>query len=217
MSQLPPTPPPAPIPVLVCGEAARGDDAAGFVASGLLSPATLAAARIERVGQLDVLLLLDLPAELPCVVVDAVTGLAPGEIWVRPLSDLVDRARALAASGRRPEPRSSHELPIDAVLTLAATLRAAPPRGVFVGIGGETFALGAGLSAAVSAALPAFAAAIDDAVAWCVAERIVGPARDGTTPPPIQEDPGGTAPEAAAGAARVAESRLALAGTDARP
>jgi hydrogenase maturation protease len=163
MSAQPPIPPP-PIPVLVCGESARGDDAAGFAALDLLAPATLAAARVEPVGQLDVLVLLDLPAESACVVVDAVYGLEPGEIWVRPLEALVDRARALDAGGRRPEPRSSHELPIDAVLTLAATLRAAPPRGVFVGIGGAEFGLGAPMSPAVAAALPAFAAAIDAAV-----------------------------------------------------
>ena len=161
---MPPLPAPVPIPILVCGEATRGDDAAGFAVTSLLSPATLAVARVERVGQLDVLFLLDLPADVPCVVVDAVNGLTPGEIWIRPLSALVDRARALDASGRRPEPRSSHELPIDAVLALAATLRAEPPNGVFVGIGGATFALGAGLSPAVEVALPAFAAAIDQAV-----------------------------------------------------
>lgn len=155
---------PPPIPVLVCGESARGDDAAGFAVIDLLAPETLAAASVEPVGQLDVLVLLDLPADAACVVVDAVYGLAPGEIWVRPLEALVDRARALDAGGRRPEPRSSHELPIDAVLTLAATLRAAPPRGVFVGIGGAEFGLGAPMSAAVAAALPAFAAAIDAAV-----------------------------------------------------
>jgi len=186
---MPPLPAPVPIPILVCGEATRGDDAAGFAVTSLLSSATLAAARVERVGQLDVLFLLDLPADVPCVVVDAVNGLTPGEIWVRPLSALVDRARALDASGRRPEPRSSHELPIDAVLTLAATLRAEPPNGVFVGIGGAAFALGAGLSPAVEAALPAFAAAIDQAVA-----SLQNHATD-----------------------CVAESRPALAGTEARP
>lgn len=163
MSTRPPTPPP-PIPVLVCGESARGDDAAGFAVMDLLSPETLACARVEPVGQLDVLVLLDLPAASACVVVDAVYGLEPGEVWVRPLEALVDRARSLDASGKRPEPRSSHELPIDAVLTLAATLRAAPPRGVFVGIGGSEFGLGAPMSGAVAAALPAFAAAIDAAV-----------------------------------------------------
>lgn len=168
---------PEPLPILVCGEAARGDDAAGFAVISMLAPATQAAARIERVGQLDVLFLLDLPSDPPCIVVDAVSGLTPGEIWVRPLSDLVDRARARDASGRRPEPRSSHELPIDAVLALAATLRAEPPNGVFVGIGGATFALGAGLSPAVEAALPAFAAAIDQAVLSLhrpATERVIG-------------------------------------------
>ena len=182
-----PAQPPMPIPILVCGEPARGDDAAGFAVIDLLSPATLALAHVEPVGQLDVLFLLDLPAETPCVVVDAVAGLTAGEIWVRPLEALVDRARSLDASGRRPEPRSSHELPIDAVLTLAATLRAAPPRGTFVGIGGSAFGLGAPMSPAVSAALPAFAAAIDAAV------RSLHP----------------HATE------RVVESRLALAGTEA--
>jgi hydrogenase maturation protease len=155
---------PPPVPILVCGEAARGDDAAGFAAAELLSPETLAVAEVVQAGQLDVLLLLDLPRDAPCVVVDAVRGLAPGEVWVRPLHDLVERARALDASGRRPEPSSSHELPIDQVLTLAATLRSSPPRGLFVGIGGATFALGAPISPAVEAALPAFAAAIAAAV-----------------------------------------------------
>jgi hydrogenase maturation protease len=159
------TRPPVPIPILVCGEAARGDDAAGFAVLPMLAPPTRAASRVERVGQLDVLFLLDLPAEAPCVVVDAVAGIAPGEVWVRPLAALVDRTRAVDATGSRPEPRSSHELPIEAVLSLAATLRDAPPAGLFVGLGGASFVLGAPLSPAVEAALPAFAAAIDAAVA----------------------------------------------------
>ena len=87
------------------------------------------------------------------MVVDAVAGLAPGEIWVRPLAALVDRARS-RASGAGAEPRSSHELPIDAVLTLAATLRAAPPPGTFVGIGGSRWDVGAPLSPAVAAPCP---------------------------------------------------------------
>jgi len=186
-------PRPAPIPILVCGEPARGDDAAAFAATSLLAPATLAATRVEPVGQLDVLFLLELPDGLPCVVVDAVAGLPAGAVWVRPLAALVDRARAVDLSGRRPEPRSSHELPIDQVLTLAATLRAAPPAGTFVGIGGVDFGLGAPLSSAVTAALPAFAAAIDAAVAALLA------ARSTTTPDPE----------------RVADPDLAVAGTEA--
>jgi hydrogenase maturation protease len=148
----------------VCGEPARGDDAAGFAAIELLPPDVRVRADVTAAGQLDVLLLLDLPADRPCVVVDAVAGLPPGEIWVRPLSTLVDRARGLAEAGRTPEPRSSHELPLDQVLALAATLRERPPAGTFVGIAGACWDLGAPLSSAVAAALPALAAAIAAAI-----------------------------------------------------
>ena len=80
------------IPVIVCGEPARGDDAAGFAAIPLLAPATLAAADVERAGQLDLLLLLDLPDGAPCVVVDAVRGIPPGSIRVWPLEAQIGRA-----------------------------------------------------------------------------------------------------------------------------
>jgi len=117
-------------------------------------------AEVVPVGQLDILFLMDLSADAPCVVVDAVAGLRPGEVWVRPLASLVDRARALQAAGQSPEPRSSHELPLEQVLDLAATLRDAPPAGTFVGIGGSCFDVGTPLTGPVAAALPAFAAAI---------------------------------------------------------
>jgi len=167
------------VPVFVCGEPARGDDAAGLAAVELLPPGVLAHAEIVAVGQLDVLFLLDLPAEEPCVVVDAVAGLTPGEIWVRPLAALVDRARALADAARAPEPRSSHELPLEQVLALAAILRDAPPAGTFVGIGGSCWDVGTPLTAPVAAGLPAFAAAIaaaiDDAIAVPIADAIAVP------------------------------------------
>ncbi len=152
------------VPVFVCGEPARGDDAAGFAAVELLSPDARARAEIQAIGRLDVLLLLDLPAERACVVVDAVAGIAPGEVWVRPLPALVDRARALADLGRAPEPSSSHELPLEQVLALAAILREAPPAGTFVGIGGSCWDVGTPLTAPVAAGLPAFAAAIAAAI-----------------------------------------------------
>jgi hydrogenase maturation protease len=148
------------VPIFVCGEPARGDDAAGFAAIELLSPDLRERAEVVPVGQLDILFLMDLPADAPCVVVDAVAGLRPGEIWVRPLAALVDRARVLAVAGRAPEPRSSHELPLEQVLDLAATLRDAPPAGTFIGIGGGCFDVGTPLTAPVAAALPQFAAAI---------------------------------------------------------
>ena len=148
------------VPIFVCGEPARGDDAAGFAAVELLPADLRARAEVVPVGQLDILFLMDLPADAPCIVVDAVAGLHPGEVWVRPLAALVDRARARQASGRAPEPRSSHELPLEQVLALAATLRDEPPVGTFVGIGGACFDVGTPLTDQVARALPAFADAI---------------------------------------------------------
>ena len=158
------------VSVFICGDPSRGDDAAGFAAVELLSPSARAAADIVPAGQLDVLFLLDLPADRPCVVVDAVAGLAPGEVWVRPLAALVDRAHGLKRSGRAVEPRSSHELPLEQVLALAATLRDRPPAGTFVGIGGATWLHGEPLSEAVAAGLPALATAIEAAIEEAIEE-----------------------------------------------
>jgi hydrogenase maturation protease len=163
------------VPVFVCGEPTRGDDAAGFAAVDLLPGDVRARADIVTAGQLDILLLLDLPADAPCVVVDAVAGLPPGQVWVRPLAALIglDPVRVAGRDARPragrggPEPRSSHELPLQQVLALAATLRASPPVGTFVGIGGLRWDVGAPLSPEVVAGLPtlaeAVAAAIDEA------------------------------------------------------
>jgi hydrogenase maturation protease len=153
------------VPLFVCGEPARGDDAAGFAAVDLLPTDLRDRVEVVPVGQLDILFLMDLPADAPCIVVDAVAGLQPGEVWVRPLAALVDRSRAFRAAGRAPELRSSHELPLEQVLDLAATLRDAPPAGTFIGIGGSCFDVGTPLTVRVAAALPDLAAAIADEVA----------------------------------------------------
>lgn len=152
------------VPVLVCGERERGDDAAGPAAIALLPDDVRAGSEIVEVGQLDLLALLELPAGRAAVVVDAVAGIAPGEVWVRPLASLAERVTTRAGVARLPEPRSSHELPLDQVLALAATLRDGPPAGTFVGLGGASWDQGAPLSLAVRAALPAFALAIAAAV-----------------------------------------------------
>ena len=162
------------VPVFVCGEPARGDDAAGFAAVDLLPGEFRDRVEVVPVGQLDVLFLLDLPADAPCVVVDAVAGLPAGEVWVRPLAALVDRSRALAVAGHATEPRSSHELPLEQVLDLAATLRESPPAGTFVGIGGACFDVGTPLTARVAAALPELAAEIAAAVV-ALTETETGP------------------------------------------
>lgn len=152
------------VPIFVCGEPTRGDDAAGFAAVELLPADLRERVEVVPVGQLDILFLMDLPDDAPCIVVDAIAGLRPGEVWVRPLAALVDRARALDATGRAVEPRSSHELPLEQVLGLAAALRDAPPAGTFVGICGGCFDVGTPLSAPVTEALPAFAEAITAAI-----------------------------------------------------
>ncbi len=161
------------VPIFVCGEPARGDDAAGFAAVDLLPDDLRDRVEVVPVGQLDILFLLDLRADVPCVVIDAVAGLPPGEVWVRPLAALVDRSRALTAAGHGPELRSSHELPLEQVLDLAATLRDAPPAGTFVGIGGACFDVGTPLTAPVAAALPSLVAAIAAAVAALTARDAV--------------------------------------------
>ncbi len=172
------------VPVLVCGERERGDDAAGPAAIALLPDDVRAAAEIVEVGQLDLLALLELPAGRAAVVVDAVAGITPGEVWVRPLSNLADRATGRAGAAGSPEPRSSHELPLDQVLGLAATLRDGPPAGTFVGLGGARWDQGAPLSPAVRAALPAFALAIAAAVREAGGARDAGAGRGRRAGPP---------------------------------
>ena len=135
------------LPLLVCGEPARGDDAVAFAAVAAL-PA-IARDRVEVVpcGQLEVNHLLDVPVGMPCIVVDAAVGVAPGDVVVLSLADVGARRDGGA-------PRSSHTFRPDQAIALAATLRGEPPAGVFVGIGGADFTLGADLSPAVRAGLP---------------------------------------------------------------
>lgn len=85
----------------------------------------------------------------------------------------IDRPSA-AAVRTRPSPRSTHVLPVADVVALARVVRPGLPAGSFVGIGGERFGLGDGLSPAVEAALPAFVEAIEAAV-----DRLAEPGPDG--------------------------------------
>jgi len=135
------------VAVLVCGEPERGDDAAAFAAVATLPDTVRAIIDVVLCGQLEVEHLLDVPDGLPCVVVDAAVGIPPGEVVAIPLAMVASRPGSGA-------PRSSHTLPPDQVISLAAALRGRPPEGVFVGIGGEEFGFGAGLSQAVLAGLP---------------------------------------------------------------
>ncbi len=153
--------------VLACGERSRGDDAAALVAADRLLAADdghalgvdLQAGRpgveIRLVGQLEPDDLAAVGPEVRVLVLDAVRGIPPGAILHRSLADL-------ASSG--PGPRSSHMLPLRDVLGLVAVLRGGLPDGSFVGLGGESFELGAPLSPAVRQALPAFVDAVGEEI-----------------------------------------------------
>lgn len=142
-----------PVLVLVCGERLRGDDGAALLAADGLDAAAREDAEIIEVGQLSVEALVDVPDGVAIIVADTAVGVAAGDVVIVPLSGIA-RPSSVAA------PASSHSLPPDQVLAVAEEMRGSPLRGVFVGIGGEAFGFGEGLSAAVAAALPGFAAAI---------------------------------------------------------
>jgi hydrogenase maturation protease len=137
----------------------RGDDGAAPLAVEALPADVRALAEIVEMGQLSVEALLDVPASAAVVVADAAVGVAPGRVVTMTLESI-----AGGAAGAAPAPASSHSIPPDQVLALAAELRGAAIRGVFVGLGGADFGLGHGLSEPVAAALPSFATAIAAAI-----------------------------------------------------
>jgi hydrogenase maturation protease len=140
--------------LIVCGEPERGDDAAGPRAVEGLPAGVLRLVEQHRTTALDVDTLLGVPEGVACVLVDAAVGIEPGRVVVMPLERLLVRAHDGAI------PRSSHELPVEQVIGLAAILRGELPAGSFVGLGAAACGLGAPLSPSVEAALPEFRAAI---------------------------------------------------------
>ncbi len=160
--------PPRRILVLACGETSRGDDAAGLLAAdvvrgwidGLADPPVPVRGLLESlrghvevrpVHQVEPDHLLAIGDDEAVVVIDAVRGVAPGSVVRLPLTGVASNADA---------PRSSHMLPLREVLGVAETLRGSLPPGVFVGLGGSAFELGAAPSALVREGVAAFAAAV---------------------------------------------------------
>ncbi len=145
-----------PVRVFVCGESARGDDAAALLAVERLPEDARTLGEIEVCGQLDVQQLVDLPPEARCLVVDAAVGVPAGRVVVVPLAQVARR------SG--PGPHSSHSIPPDEVLSIAEIVRGSLPEGSFVGLGARSFGLGEGVSPEVDAALDDFAGAVADEI-----------------------------------------------------
>ena len=144
------------VPVLVCGNELRGDDAVGLaIASSLPEPARSRAA-VSAIGQLDADRLVE-PGVEPCVVVDAVLGIPSGSVLVLPLA-------SLATSPERGAATSSHGLSIGKAVALAGAVAGRPVDGVFVGVGVERFDADATLSPAVAAGIPAARLAVASAV-----------------------------------------------------
>lgn len=150
--------PARPVRLLVLGERHRGDDGVTFAAArralATLDASGRALVELRETGQLDPADLVEIPAGGAAVVVDAVVGVPPGSVIVVPLERLGD-----LAAGRAPRdclsavPRSTHVLPVEQLVALAAALRGGAPPGVLVGIGGGSFDLGAAPSAEVDASL----------------------------------------------------------------
>ncbi len=148
------------VQVIVCGNADRGDDgvAAATVAALMptLSAELLARLNVLRCLELRVEDLVELPAGGSCLILDAVVGVEPGSIVELSLDELTEQPGFT--------PRSSHQLPIDLVVRLAAILRGGPIDGRFIGLAGGEFGYGAALSVAARAAMPAFGTAIGSAL-----------------------------------------------------
>lgn len=144
---------PRPIDVLVCGSQDRRDDGAAIAVVPELRARIPDATRLRVVGQLGIDDLLAVPRDGGVVIVDAASGLRPGQIVELPLDGLVDRADDL-------RPRSSHALAFREVLGVATLLRRLPLPGRIVAIGGSRWSLGSELSPRVAKALPDLIASV---------------------------------------------------------
>ncbi len=139
--------------VIAIGNVFRGDDGAGPELAARVR--ALGLPRVTVIEALGGVGLMDEWADEDVVVLlDAVqSGAAPGTVIRRDL---------LAA----PLPRewfriSSHQLGVADAVELARTLRRLPARLVFIGIEGQSFATGVGLSPPVTAALTGAAALVE--------------------------------------------------------
>lgn len=140
--------------VLVCGDRYRRDDGAAHAALDRLADLPRSV-EVRRVGQLEPDDLVAAVTSGSCLVVDTVRGVEPGTVIAMPLASL----------GRGgPTPASTHALPLVTVIGLAEALGADLRKATFLGIGGQRFGLGQGLSRPVERGLDAFAATIDGAV-----------------------------------------------------
>jgi hydrogenase maturation protease len=133
--------------VFACGDPLRGDDSVAPLAVKGMPADVMDGVAVRLVGALETEYLVDLPAGVRVVIVDAVVGPPPGEIVQIDLAEMSGRAEEVVTT-------STHQLPLDQVVALAQLLRDQPIEGVFVGVGIEAVSEGAALSKPVEAGLP---------------------------------------------------------------
>lgn len=150
--------------VVGLGSRDRGDDGIGPAVAEAV--ATLALPGVHVVEQEDPTALLDLVAEHDvAVVVDAVrSGSPPGTVRAWDVGAAPAPADGWTATGRG----GTHAFGLATAVELGRALHRLPPRMVVVGVDGADFDIGAPLSAAVAAAVPAAVAGV------CSALREVG-------------------------------------------
>jgi hydrogenase maturation protease len=151
-----------PIRVLACGAIDRGDDGAALRAVRALSQLARGDITIEEVGYLSPELLIGDPPTTRRLVLDCVAGLPCGEIIDLPLADLPALEAGMGTT-------SSHALPPGAAVALAALLGAVRPTDRFLGIGGESFAVGDDLSPGVVAQFGSLVERLNERIGEAVA------------------------------------------------
>jgi hydrogenase maturation protease len=151
--------------VFALGSEHNGDDRAALEVARVLGLGD----DVVILGRPGVALIDAIERDAPVILVDAVRGIDAGTIVTLPLDSLIDRGLPRMKT-------SSHELAVVEALRLSRALGRPTPKGVFVGIGGATFAPGAPMSAAVHAA-------IDRAAAYVRAMRDALSRSHGSSPP----------------------------------
>jgi hydrogenase maturation protease len=139
------------VTVFACGEPLRGDDGVAHAALDRLPDHARQGAAVHHVTALGPEDLAGLAPEATAIVVDAVVGIPLGEIARLDLDRLPARQSM--------QPTSSHQLPLDMVISLAK-LMGWQPRGTFIGIGAARFDHGNVLSPQLGRVLPLVADAI---------------------------------------------------------
>lgn len=146
-----------PVDVIACGRAGHRDETAALAVAAAIEGRLPARARLRRVTEVGIDDLLAARAGSSVVVVDALSGLRPGQVFVGPLADL-------GTTPGGPRARGARSLSMPGLLGLVDMIRGGPLTGVMVGIGGLRFGPGSSISPRVARGLPGLVEAVLQAV-----------------------------------------------------